>query len=88
MPSPIDLGREMPQVLATGGELKTTFCLAKGRYAILSQHIGDMENKEAISQTTGQLPLPNSSSLITHHSSLFQSSIITPILPVVWQNMV
>lgn len=47
-PSPIDLGREMPQVLATGGELKTTFCLTKGRYAILSQHIGDMENKEAI----------------------------------------
>ncbi|MBI5287141.1 MAG: carbamoyltransferase HypF, partial [Deltaproteobacteria bacterium] len=48
VPSPIDLGREMPLVLATGGELKTTLCLTKERYAIISQHIGDMENKEAI----------------------------------------
>ena len=47
-PSPIDLGVEMPQVFASGGELKTTFCFTKGKNAILSQHIGDMENKEAI----------------------------------------
>ena len=47
-PSPIELGFDMPEILATGGELKTTFCLTKGRYAIMSQHIGDMENLEAI----------------------------------------
>lgn len=46
-PSPIDLGVDLPQVFAAGGELKTTFCFTKGRHAILSQHIGDMENKEA-----------------------------------------
>jgi hydrogenase maturation protein HypF len=33
-------------VLAVGGELKSTFCLAKEGYAFVSQHIGDMENAE------------------------------------------
>ncbi len=47
-PSPIELGFDMPEILATGGELKTTFCLTKGSYVIMSQHIGDMENLEAI----------------------------------------
>jgi hydrogenase maturation protein HypF len=48
-PYPIDLGVEMPEVLACGGELKNTFCLTKGRYALLSQHIGDLENYETLS---------------------------------------
>ena len=47
-PSPIDLGREAGEVLACGGELKNTFCITKGRYAILSQHIGDLENYETL----------------------------------------
>jgi hydrogenase maturation protein HypF len=47
-PSPIDLGVYLPQVFAAGGALKTTFCFTKGRHAILSQHLGDMENKEAL----------------------------------------
>ncbi len=47
-PQPIDLGVELAQVLAVGGELKNTFCLTKGRYAILSQHIGDLENYETL----------------------------------------
>ncbi|MBI5043546.1 MAG: carbamoyltransferase HypF, partial [Nitrospirae bacterium] len=43
VPAPIDLNWEMPEVLACGGELKNTLCLTKDRYAIMSQHIGDME---------------------------------------------
>ncbi len=48
VPQAIDLGIEMDEVLAFGGELKNTFCLTKGRYAILSQHIGDLENYETM----------------------------------------
>ena len=47
-PEAIDLGFEAHEVLACGGELKNTFCLTKGRYAILSQHIGDMENLDTL----------------------------------------
>ena len=45
-PDPIDLGFDASEVLASGGELKNTFCLTKGGYAIVSQHIGDVENYE------------------------------------------
>ncbi len=48
VPHSIDLGVAMEEVLAFGGELKNTFCLSKGRYAILSQHIGDLENLETL----------------------------------------
>ena len=48
VPQSIDLGIDMEEVLAFGGELKNTFCLTKGRYAILSQHIGDLENYETM----------------------------------------
>jgi hydrogenase maturation protein HypF len=47
-PDPIDLGFAAGDVLATGGELKNTFCLTRGRYAVLSQHIGDLENYETL----------------------------------------
>jgi len=47
-PLPIDLGYEVKPVLACGGELKNTFCLTKEHYAILSQHIGDLENLETL----------------------------------------
>ncbi len=48
VPQTIDLGVELEEVLAFGGELKNTFCLTKDRYAILSQHIGDLENYETM----------------------------------------
>jgi len=48
VPQAIDLGMEAAEILACGAELKNTFCLSKGRYAVLSQHIGDMENYETL----------------------------------------
>ena len=47
-PHPIDLGFPLEPVLACGGELKNTFCLTREHYAILSQHIGDLENLETM----------------------------------------
>jgi hydrogenase maturation protein HypF len=48
VPQTIATGMDMNEVLAFGGELKNTFCLTKGSYAILSQHIGDLENYETM----------------------------------------
>jgi hydrogenase maturation protein HypF len=47
VPVPIFLKDERPSVLAVGGELKNIICLTKGKHAFLSQHIGDLENKES-----------------------------------------
>ncbi|MGE5809688.1 MAG: carbamoyltransferase HypF, partial [Nitrospirota bacterium] len=35
-------------VLGCGADLKNTFTLTKGRFAIPSQHLGDMENYETV----------------------------------------
>ena len=45
-PYPVSLPFNVMPILAVGGELKNTFCLARERYAFLSHHIGDMENVE------------------------------------------
>jgi hydrogenase maturation protein HypF len=47
-PDPVALAMPLNEVLACGGELKNTLCLTKDRYAILSQHIGDLENVETL----------------------------------------
>ena len=47
-PFPLKLPFEVPAILGVGGELKATFCVAAGRHAYLSQHIGDMENLETL----------------------------------------
>ena len=44
VPRPIELDVSMPRVLACGGDLKSTFCLTKGNLALLSQHLGDLDN--------------------------------------------
>ncbi|MEH2201959.1 carbamoyltransferase HypF [Nostoc sp.] len=38
---------KIPQILAMGSELKNTFCLLRDGEAILSQHLGDLENVAA-----------------------------------------
>jgi hydrogenase maturation protein HypF len=45
-PLPVRLPHETRAVLAVGADLKATFCLTKGHYAYLSQHIGDMGTLE------------------------------------------
>ncbi len=47
VPVPVFLKKELPSILAVGGELKNTICLTKGKHAFLSQHIGDLENLES-----------------------------------------
>ncbi len=48
VPNALDLGASTVELLACGGELKNTFCLTKRNYAILSQHVGDLENYETL----------------------------------------
>jgi hydrogenase maturation protein HypF len=45
-PDPLLVSQKLPQVLATGAELKNTFCLTREYYAFVSHHIGDLENAE------------------------------------------
>lgn len=49
VPEPLSLPEPLRRpVLACGAELKNTFCLARDRYAFVSQHIGDLENYETL----------------------------------------
>ncbi len=47
-PFPVQLPTVVPMVLAVGAELKATACVTRDRYAILSQHIGDLGNLETL----------------------------------------
>ena len=43
---PIPIATQNHTVLALGGQLKSTFCLLKNGKAIMSQHLGDLENPQ------------------------------------------
>src|SRR5215207_4420944 len=48
-PSPLRVAESFgSHILACGGELKNTFCVAKDGHAFLSHHIGDLENYETL----------------------------------------
>ncbi len=67
-PAPIPLPpgfNDVPALLAMGGELKNTFCLIKNGQAILSQHMGDLENAAAYADYQKNLAL---------YADLFQHS--------------
>lgn len=48
-PVKIKPGLKSETVLAIGSEEKNTFCIIKKNYAIVSQHIGDIDNENSIS---------------------------------------
>lgn len=45
-PFPLLAPRELPPILALGGQLNATFALSRGREIILSQHLGDLDGFE------------------------------------------
>lgn len=52
-PAPLHTSFEFERsILACGAELKNTFCLARGRSAFVSHHIGDLENLETLRSFT------------------------------------
>ncbi|TNB46256.1 carbamoyltransferase HypF [Martelella lutilitoris] len=57
-PAPITV--EVPfakRILAMGGEMKSAFCLATGRQAIVSQHIGDLEDADTFADYRKKIEL-------------------------------
>jgi hydrogenase maturation protein HypF len=48
VPEPIVMKDDGPDVLGCGADVKNAFTIMKGNYAIMSQHIGDMENIETL----------------------------------------
>ncbi|MFJ1762543.1 carbamoyltransferase HypF [Amycolatopsis sp. NPDC088138] len=68
-PEPVSLKHATKlHLLGCGAELKNTFCLAKGRHAFVSHHIGDLENYETLRSFTEG---------ITHFERLFA---VDPVL--------
>jgi hydrogenase maturation protein HypF len=46
-PHPLYLPISSPGILACGADLKNAFCLSKGNFYFISQHIGDLDNLDA-----------------------------------------
>jgi hydrogenase maturation protein HypF len=70
VPFPVTLPYAMPSVLAVGGEMKNTFCLTRENRALLSHHIGTLDNYATV-QSLEQG--------ITHFETMFR---VTPTLIV------
>ncbi|MDJ0462611.1 carbamoyltransferase HypF [Streptomyces sp. H27-C3] len=51
-PLPLALPFDVPPMLAVGADLKNTCALAEGRYAWVSQHIGDMDDLSTVRALT------------------------------------
>ena len=55
VPYPIAVRTGEKSILACGAEQKASFCLSKGSYAFLSQHIGDLKNLETFEHYSKQI---------------------------------
>jgi len=46
VPRPVDTEWDVNGILSLGAEQKNSFCIGKGKQALMSQHIGDLKNPE------------------------------------------
>jgi len=92
-PRPVTLPFDVPAILGAGAELKSAICLAKGRQAFLSQHIGDLQNsatgdsfRSTIEHLSGILEIEPVVVACDLHpdylSSLFAAESGLPVIPV------
>ena len=51
-PLPLSLPFDSPPALGVGGDLKNTFCVAEGRLAWMSAHVGDMDDLATLAAFT------------------------------------
>ena len=58
VPNETELQIENTQnILALGADLKNTFCLLRGRHAVVTQHLGDMQNEQIQQQLIHNIAL-------------------------------
>ena len=82
-PIPLPAGFERaPPLLALGGELKSTFCLLKDGHAMLSQHLGDLEDAATFEDYQKALSLYLS--LFDHAPKFWRSTCIRNISRPSW----
>jgi hydrogenase maturation protein HypF len=92
-PNPVPLAADVVPTLGTGAELHGAFCLAAGRKAYLSQHIGDLVTEEAIGSFSAvleryQLVFGLEPELVAHDlhpdflTTRFAEELGLPVVPV------
>ncbi len=55
VPRPVDLRFDVEGILALGAEQKNSFCIGRGRQAIMSQYIGDLKNRPVFDFFSGSI---------------------------------